>query len=207
MHKSTIKALLFDLGGVVLEVDFKNVFKSWASMSTLDENEIKSRFKMDEHYQQHEKGQIEAPVFFEHLRHSLQLTATDDEMTSGWNDIFGNEMTANLDAIDVVRNKLPTYGFSNTNRTHQIYWEHHYPRIPNTFEKLFVSSEIGLRKPDAEAFEFILKELSLKPDELLFFDDTLENIEGAKRLGIQTVLVSNSDSVVTALSDFWKTSP
>ena len=201
MNKSSIKALLFDLGGVVLEVNFQRVFKSWAAMSALNQNEIKSLFKLDEHYQQHERGQINASVFFEHLRQSLQLTATNDEMTHAWNSIFGKEMTASLDAIDVIRSKLPAYGFSNTNRTHQIYWEHHYPRIPNTFEKLFVSSEIGLRKPDAEAFEFILNELSLGPNEVLFFDDTQENIEGAKRLGIQTVLVSGADSVVSALSD------
>ncbi|MEE9335908.1 MAG: HAD family phosphatase [Granulosicoccaceae bacterium] len=201
MHKPTIKALLFDLGGVVLEVNFHHVFKSWAAMSVLDEHEIKARFKMDQHYQQHEKGQIEAPVFFEHLRHSLQITASDDEMAKAWNDIFGNEMTASLDAIDTVRNKFPTYGFSNTNRTHQIYWEHHYPRIPKTFDKLFVSSEIGLRKPDPDAFNFILKEIAIKPEELLFFEDSLENIEGAERLGIQTVLVSNADSVVKALNN------
>lgn len=200
MQKSTIKALLFDLGGVVLEVNFQQVFNSWAAMSALDESEIKARFKMDQHYQQHERGQIEAPVFFEHLRDSLQITASDDEMTKAWNHIFGNEMTTNLDAIDAVRNTLPTYGFSNTNKTHQLYWEHHFPRIANTFEKLYASSEIGMRKPDAEAFEFILKELSLKPNELLFFDDSPENVEGAERLGIQTVLVDNSDSVVSALS-------
>ncbi len=199
MNKSTIKALLFDLGGVVLEVNFQHVFKSWAAMSALDEHEIKTLFKMDEHYQQHERGQIDASVFFDHLRQSLQLTATDDEMTNAWNSIFGNEMTSSLDAIDMVRSKLPVYGFSNTNRTHQIYWEHHYPRIPNTFEKLYVSSEIGMRKPEAEAFELILNELSLEPNEVLFFDDTQENIDGAERLGMQTVLVSGADSVVSAL--------
>lgn len=202
MQKPTIKALLFDLGGVVLEVDFQKVFKSLVSLSTLDEDEIKARFKMDEPYQQHERGQIEGSAFFEHLRKSLQLTATDDEMSTAWNDIFGEEMTTSLDAIDRVRSKIPCYGFSNTNRTHQIYWEHHYPRISRTLEKLFVSSEIGLRKPDAEAFEYILKEIAVEPEELLFFDDTLENIEGAERLGIQTVLVSSAESVVSALRDF-----
>ena len=202
MNKSTIKALLFDMGGVVLEVDFEKVFRAWASMSTLNEMQIKSRFIMDEQYQLHERGLIEAPVFFEHLRQSLQLTGTDHEMTTAWNAIFGSQITASLDAIDAVRKKIPTYGFTNTNRTHQLYWEHHFPRIQNTFEKLFVSSEIGLRKPEAEAFKFILNDISVKPNELLFFDDSLENIEGAKRLGIQTVLVSNSDSVVAALRDF-----
>lgn len=63
-----------------------------------------------------------------------------------------------------------------------------------------MSSEIGLRKPDAEAFQFILNDISVKPNELLFFDDSAENIEGAKRLGIQSVLVTDSESAVTALN-------
>ncbi|MFK7861523.1 MAG: HAD family hydrolase [Granulosicoccus sp.] len=201
MNKSSIKALLFDLGGVVLEVDFTKVFHSLASISALDAKEIKHQFSMDWHYQQHERGGIEASEFFQHLRHTLQLTATDDEIAQAWNDIFGRQMTASLDAIDTISNEIPCYGFSNTNRTHQTYWEYHYPRIPTTFVKLFVSSEIGLRKPDASAFEFVLREMSVEPEEVLFFDDTQENIDGAKRLGIQTILVTGADTVVNTIRD------
>lgn len=67
MGYSNIKALLFDLGGVVLEVHFEQVFRSWAAYSALDKQQIKSLFKMDEPYQQHERGQIDASVFFEHF--------------------------------------------------------------------------------------------------------------------------------------------
>jgi len=94
-------------------------------------------------------------------------------------------MSTSLDAIDAIREKIPTYGFTNTNQTHKIYSEHHFPRIQNTFKKLFVSSDIGLRKPEAKAFEYILNDISVEPHELLFFDDSVENIEGAKLLGIQ----------------------
>jgi len=190
---STIKALLFDLGGVVLTVDFGKVFRSWAKLSPLDEVQISSRFKVDATYEQHERGLIDASVFFEHQRRTLQLTGSDDELAHGWNAIFETEITQSIDAIDTVRSRLPVYGFSNTNRTHQLYWEKHFPRVHATFEKMYVSSEIGLRKPDAEAFHYILNDISVQPDELLFFDDSIENIEGASKLGIQT------DSVVSAL--------
>jgi len=202
MSNSTIKALLFDMGGVVLEVDFNKVFRSWAALSDLDEKQIRSRFEMDEPYIRHERGQINAPVFFDHLRDKLKINASDEQMAAAWNDIFGQEITTSLNAIDRVRNNIPTYGFSNTNHTHQIYWEHHFPRIKNTFQTLFVSSEIGLRKPDTDAFNYILAQISVQPAELLFFDDSPENIEGAQRLGIQTVLVTDSNSVVSALSAF-----
>jgi epoxide hydrolase-like predicted phosphatase len=202
MQNHTIKALLFDLGGVVFDVDFQKVFKSWASLSSLDEVQIKSRFKMDEPYQQHERGTIDACTYFDHLRSTLQLTGSDSQILEGWNSIFGAEITESLDAIDQVQDKIPSYGFTNTNRVHQIYWEHHFPRIQDTFDKIFISSEIGLRKPDAAAFEYILDEISIKPEEMLFFDDTVENTEGAKKLGIQTVLVTGFESVVAAVADF-----
>lgn len=202
MSNSSIKALLFDLGGVVVDVDFTRVFRAWASLSEISESDIKSQFKMDEPYRQHERGQIQAVAFWQHLRECFQLTASDAEMSTAWNSIFGGEITRSLDAIDGVRHSIPTFGFSNTNRTHQIYWEHHYPRLQNTFEKLYVSSELGLRKPDAEAFNFVLNDIEVNADELLFFDDSPENIEGAEKVGIQTILVSGPDSVIQALSRF-----
>jgi len=196
---STIKALLFDLGGVVLTVDFGKVFRSWEKLSLLNEEQIRSRFKIDEPYEQHEKGLIDASVFFEHQRRTLELTGSDDELAHGWNSIFESEIKESIDAIDTVRSRMPVYGFSNTNRTHQLYWEEHFPRVHATFKKMYVSSEIGLRKPDAEAFHYILNDISVQPDELLFFDDSIENIEGASKLGIQTVLVKGPDSVASAL--------
>ena len=205
IQNTIIKALLFDMGGVVLTVDFPRVFKSWAEISNLNEAQITSRFKMDEHYQRHEKGTIEASDYFEHLRSTLELTGTDDEIIAGWNAIFESEITPSIDAITSVNKTIPTFGYTNTNRTHQIYWENLFPRIPTLFQKLFVSSEIGYRKPDAEAFHFILNEISVDPEELLFFDDSLENIEGAQKIGIQTVLVTDPESVIAALTPFQQT--
>lgn len=196
---STVKALLFDLGGVILTVDFKKVFHSWSKLSSLSEQEIHDRFTFDECYEQHERGLIDAATFFDHQRHSLQLKGSDNELIAGWNAIFDTQIIESMDAIDAIRTRLPTYGFTNTNQTHQLYWEENFPRARGLFKTLFVSSEIGMRKPDKEAFEHILNDIGVQAEELLFFDDSPENIEGAKRLGIQTVLVTGSDSVVAAL--------
>ena len=200
MDKIQPKALLFDMGGVVLGVDFKRVFKFWESFSALDTAQMHARFTMDEAYEQHEKGQLDGLDYFAHLRAILQLDGSDSEMVAGWNAIFGSEISETLDAISIVRSKVPAYGFTNTNKIHQEYWEKNFPRVRSSFEQLFVSSEIGLRKPDAEAFEYVLDTISVKPGELLFFDDSQENIEGANKLGIQTVLVTNPASVKTALN-------
>ncbi len=199
MTQSPIKTLLFDMGGVFLDVDFKKIFKAWERYSRMSAEEMQAVFKMDEAYRRHEKGEITAADYFEHMRQQLQLTASDEEIEAGWNAIFGDLSDDVLDAIDLIAARIPCYGFTNTNAAHTAYWSSHYPRIVSTFEHLFISNEIGLRKPDAKAFEHILQHAGVLPGEMLFFDDTAENIGGAKRVGIQTVLVSDASSVLDAL--------
>lgn len=199
MPENPVKALLFDMGGVVLDVDFEKVLAQWATHSLLTLDEIRERFSLDEPYQQHERGQISGETYFDHLRSHLQLTGSNDDIEKGWNAIFGNELTEALDAIDTVRERYRCFGFTNTNTIHQQYWERCFPRIRRSFDKLFVSSEIGLRKPDADAFSYIFEDISVTPEQVLFFDDSRENINGARRLGVQCVLVDSPTVVPDTL--------
>lgn len=199
MEQTKIKALLFDMGGVFLEVDFKKIFMAWEPNSRLSAKQMLIEFKMDEAYRRHEMGSLSATEYFEHIRQQLQLTASDEEIEAGWNAIFGKLLNDVLDAIDSISTRIPCYGFTNTNAAHQKFWSSRFPRIETSFEHLFISNEIGLRKPDAEAFEHILNHAGVLAAEMLFFDDTVENIEGAKQVGMQTVLVTDSSSVLLAL--------
>lgn len=195
-----IEALLFDMGGVVLEVDFGKVFQAMEGLSALPVERIRELFSMDEAYQQHERGLLGGAEYLQHLREQLQLDASDADIIAAWNSIFGEELTPVLDAIEQISHRYPCDGFTNTNLIHQLYWDKQHPRIRQTFRHLFVSSEIGLRKPDADAFDYISKSIGTPLENILFFDDTLENLEGAARVGMQTVLVESQQSVIDALN-------
>ena len=201
MASKPVEALLFDMGGVVLDICFDNVFQTMTRFSTLSMPEIRARFSMDKAYQQHEKGMISGSEYVDHLRRQLQLDASDSDIIEAWNAVFGDEITPVLDAIEQISTRYPCDGFTNTNRIHQQYWDKEHPRIRKTFRNLFVSSEIGLRKPDADAFEYISQYTGIELQNILFFDDTLENIDGAKRAGLQTVLVEGPLSVIDALNE------
>lgn len=201
MASRTVEVLLFDMGGVVLDVCFDDVFQAMTSFSTLSMAEIRARFSMDEAYQKHEKGMLSGRDYLDHLRTQLRLDASDAEITDAWNAVFGDEITPVLDAIEQISARYPCDGFTNTNTIHQQYWDREHPRIRETFRNLFVSSEIGLRKPDADAFEYISQYTGIELQNILFFDDTLENIDGAKRAGLQTVLVESPLSVIKALNE------
>jgi FMN phosphatase YigB (HAD superfamily) len=195
-----ISALLFDLGGVLIDIDFERALLHWSNQSQLSVAELRRRFAMDEAYQQHERGEIPASEYFEHLRQTLELDASDSDIERGWNDIFVGEIATTISYVASVQTKLPCYLFSNTNPTHQAFWSNNFPTAIESFQRIFVSSELGLRKPDPQAFEAIAAETGFRLDETLFFDDSEENVSAARRTGMPSVLVRDHSDVATALT-------
>jgi putative hydrolase of the HAD superfamily len=195
-----VAGLLFDMGGVVFEIDFDRALQAWSSWTNLSLEEIRLRFKMDAAYEQHEKGEIGASEYFSHLRSLLEIEANDAEIALGWNAIYLEEITETVNCILAVGDQLPCYAFTNSNPTHQAFWMDAYPRAVNSFRRIFVSSEIGLRKPDRKAFEFISDTTGISLDGILFFDDSEANIDGARAAGMPAVLVKTPVDVNYALA-------
>ena len=196
-----VEALLFDMGGVVIEIDFDLAIQSWATQSRLSLDEVRSRFAMDAAYERHERGEIDASEYFEHLRNQLELDASDEEIAVGWNAIYVGEITESIRDVASAKENLPCYLFTNSNPTHQVAWLSIFPEMIATFDKVFVSSEMGLRKPERAAFDAIAEAIGIPLSAVLFFDDTLENVEGARDAGLQAVHVRSPSDVKRALVD------
>lgn len=194
-----IAGLLFDLGGVVIDIDFERALQSWSKRSSLGIDEIRNRFGVDEAYARHETGKIGAAEYFAHLREKLELSASDTDIAAGWNDIFLAEIEQTVDYIHAVRDKIPCFAFTNSNPTHQDFWTAAYPRAVASFHQVFVSSELGLRKPHREAFEAISDNTGIALRDMIFFDDLEENIDGARAAGLQAVHVKTHADVSKAL--------
>ena len=198
--KQPIEALLFDLGGVVIEVDFDRVFRSWARLSRLSFQEIRRRFSMDAMYGRHERGELAAAEYFNYLREVLALDGSDEAIIKGWNEIYVGEITETLHEILAIKEQLPCFALTNTNPTHQAAWEVLFPRVISSFEKVFVSSEMGARKPERAAFAAVAEIIGASPASILFFDDASENVAGAAAAGMQGVLVRSPEDVKQALA-------
>jgi putative hydrolase of the HAD superfamily len=194
-----IRALLFDLGGVVIEIDFGRALAHWAGYSELSPDELRAAFWFDAAYEKHERGEIGWAQYLAHLRATLRLGGTDAQIEEGWNSIFIAEIPATVAMVDEARKLLPCYGFSNTNPTHQAHWAAAFPRAAGAFERIFVSWELGLRKPERAAFDMVCEQMGVAPGEVLFFDDTAENVEGARAAGLQAVWVRGPGDVRAAL--------
>jgi len=191
-------ALLFDLGRVVLDIDFNRTLGLWASHAGCEPAQLAKRFLRDELYGRHEKGEISDEAFFAGLRSSLGIELSDTQFIEGWNAIFIGEIPGINQLLARAAKRLPLYAFSNTNAPHIAYFSGKYAEVLGHFREIFLSSAIGLRKPDAEAYDHVVQAIGMPAERIVFFDDLAENIEGARERGLKAVLVNSPDDVARA---------
>ncbi len=200
LDKPKLEAIVFDLGGVLLEVDFGCVFAVWAEHAGVPAAQIRDRYRMDAAYERHERGEISATQYFECLRDTLGLRLTDAQFEAGWNEVVRGEFPGVAALIEQAAQRLPLYVFSNTNAMHHAHWGPSHARLLQPFRRLFMSYEMGLRKPEALAFNYIAAEIGVPLPNILFFDDTAENVLAARALGMQAVQVAGVDQLRSALA-------
>ena len=199
MKREDIDALLFDFGGVLVEIDFDRVLARWAQLAGVAFAQVKQRFDHGEAYQRHERGEIDAAAYFESLRASLGIALSDADFADGWKRVFGPEIARTVALLPRLAARIPIHLFSNTNRTHHRYWSARYEGALRPLGRRFVSPEMGLRKPERESFEHVARALGVPPGRILFFDDTAANIEGAHGAGMPAVRVRSPADVERAV--------
>jgi putative hydrolase of the HAD superfamily len=194
-------ALLFDLGRVVLDIDFNKVLACWAGHAGCEPAQLVERFSTrEEFYHRHETGEISDGEFFGGLRASLGIGISDAEFLEGWNAIFAGEMPRIAPLLARAGKRLPLYAFSNTNSAHVDHFSVAYAGVLGHFREIFLSSSIGLRKPNAAAFDHVVNAIGVPASRIVFFDDSAENIEGARARGLAAVHVTSPGDVAETLA-------
>jgi len=195
-----VDALLFDLGRVVLDVDFNRTLVCWAGHAGCEPAHLAARFARDEAYQRHERGEIDDAEFFASLRTSLGVKLSDAQFLEGWNAIFAGEMPGIAQHLARAAKRVPLYAFSNTNDAHVEHFSVAFAGVLGHFREIFLSSRIGLRKPDAQAYDHVVKAIGVPASRVVFFDDLAENIAGARARGLTAVHVTSPEDVAEALA-------
>ena len=195
-----IEAIIFDLGDVFLNLNHQTSIDAFKKLGLKEWNDdLKAKTIL------FETGKIDELQFLEAVQTHIP-NANLIEIRDAWNAIIGDFPLERLEFLEKLKNKYNIFLLSNTNPTHIDKFEH---RVGLTFarefyahfNKIYFSYETKVRKPDEALFNLILKQNNLKPNKTLFVDDTLEHIEVAKGLGINTwqILVGQDD--VTNLFD------
>ena len=193
-------ALLFDLGGVVIEIDFGRALAYWATAAGAPVETIRSRFAFDAAYERHERVEIEATEYYAALRVALRVELSDAELAAGWLAIYLDEVPGMRALLRALEGRVPLYAFTNSNPTHQAFWAQRYAEVLKSFRRIFVSSEMGLRKPEPAAFAAIARTIDIPLERILFFDDTRANVDGALAVGMQAVHVRSLADIKNALA-------
>jgi len=129
----------------------------------------------------------------------LGVELSDAQFLEGWNKIFAGEMPGIAQLLERAAQRLPLYAFSNTNGAHAEHFSQAYADVLGHFREIFLSSSIGLRKPDAAAYDHVVKAIGVPAQRIVFFDDLAENIEGARARGLKAVHVKSAADVAAAL--------
>ena len=197
-----VDALLFDLGGVVIDIDFGRALQAWADAARVPVPQIAERFCFDAPYEAHERGEIGPDEYCAHLRAALGLPLADDELLAGWNRIFVGPVPGMQGLLERLRHRYPLYAFSNTNHAHLGYWQPRYASLLSPFSAVYCSCEIGARKPEVEAFLEVARRMGVSPGRIAFFDDHSANVLGARKAGLLAHEAHSVAQVREALSQW-----
>ena len=196
-----IKNIIFDLGGVILDIDESIVYKELEKMGVSTSELAHSKEFMDI-FSKFDIGVYTAPTFRKKIKALLgQEKMTDQRFDAIWNSMLLDIPRERIEAIEKVKKHYKIFLMSNSNVIHydlyvrDLQLRFGYHEFDELFNKSYFSFAEHLEKPDPRFFELILDHEGLLPEETLFIDDTAENIKVAKSLGIHTYHISREELV------------
>jgi len=212
MLNSGIKNIIFDLGGVLLNLDYSRTAKAFRKLSPafLSFDPVYTGLKDKELFENFEKGFLSPGQFRDGIRSILlremksksnESLHTDEMIDNAWNVMLLDFPADRLKLLQRLKADYRLFLLSNTNAIHleavaQILFNSiGHRNLGSVFEKEYFSNLMGMRKPDKEIFHFVLEENKMKPEETFYIDDSPQHVQGAATLGIQSYLLKKGEEV------------
>jgi putative hydrolase of the HAD superfamily len=198
---AAIKNIIFDLGGVLLDIDYHKTAKAFSDLGVQQFDALYSQANANHLFEALETGTISEDAFYQSLQGYCRPETSRQQMQSAWNAILLNFRKESLSELDQLKKKYNIYLLSNTNSIHlsafnQILLEQTgNPSLEGYFIKSYYSHIIQLRKPYLATYEWVLQDANIIAGETLFIDDSINNIKGAMEAGIQTHLLLPTETI------------
>lgn len=192
-----INNILFDLGDVIIDISIPATISKFAERSGLSTQQIHEIYYHSEIFLNYEKGILNDQQFFEATNQIFSADMSFVEFKKIWNGMLLRIPQERLFLLDRVSKHYRTFLLSNTNNLHLLHFTEMMKEVSpgrpleSYFERAYYSHQMGMRKPDAEIFEFILNQNDLRREETLFLDDNVDNIYGAAQVGISALLIKS----------------
>lgn len=198
---SAIRYIIFDLGGVLLNIDYSKTEQAFESLGITDFKQRFSQLSQDHFFDDWETGRLPREAFFEGMRQAAGRALSDAQITEAWNAMLLNFPLRRLQILQQLRLRYDLFLLSNTNELHEEAFHEilrqacGWDSLGHFFEKIYFSHRVGLRKPSHEIFELVLQQNGLQPEHTLFIDDSPQHIQSAAGLGIQTIFLQPGMSI------------
>lgn len=180
-----IKNVLFDLGGVIYDIDPKITQDRLQSLLPASSNlTIYSKTAQISAISDYEMGLIDTDTFIQQVKKELNLDVSDDVIAEAWNALLLGLVEGRIAQIQSLKEKYNLALLSNTNELHYNFIQADCQPIYDLMDKCFFSFHIQMRKPNADIFETVLAEMGWEREETIFVEDSPPNIEGAKAIGL-----------------------
>lgn len=196
-----IRHIIFDLGGVLLNIDYQATERAFEALGIPDFSERYSQLRQNNFFDDWETGRLSREEFIRGMQAVSEQPLTEAQILSAWNAMLLDFPLRRLQLLQQLRLYYDLFLLSNTNEIHEAAFNeilmrsHGFQTIALFFDRVYLSHRVGLRKPGTEIFQRILDEQELKPEHTLFIDDSPQHIEAAKSLGIQTIYLEKGMTI------------
>ncbi len=186
------KNILFDLGGVILDINVQATLKRFYELGFPAElMQFPDSMSTDLYYK-YGTGKLDTEQFRNQIRKAAGVEMSDQTFDEAWNSMLVRFPEERIELLKTLSKRYDLYMLSNTSALHVKVFEKMYLDVAGeplnkVFKKLYYSHEIGWHKPDPEAWEFVIRDAAIKAEETLFLDDTIHNIKAAQELGFQAI--------------------
>ena len=198
--KKTFDTIIFDLGGVVLNLDYQATIDAFKALGKENFDKLYTQANQDKIFDQYETGSISSQEFREYFKSILGSTISNQQIDDAWNKLLLDLPKKRIDLLYRLKEEYRIFLFSNTNEIHLNSFRKTIKDafgdedlLEKVFHKTYYSHLVGIRKPNVEAFQHVIDEQGLDPQKTLFIDDSIQHIEGAQKLGIQTIHLTDKE--------------
>ena len=187
------KNIIFDLGGVILDIDYQKTIDAFHALGFVDFHNHYTQAQQNGLFDALEVGEIQPDEFIGSLKNYLPVNTTNQQIIDAWNALLLNWNKERIVFLQGLKDRYALFLFSNTNAIHKAHFDQTFQKqiglnsLDHLFKKAYYSHNFGMRKPHQASFLKLINENQLNPEETLFIDDSVQHIEGAKSIGLQTL--------------------
>ncbi|MAE08620.1 MAG: HAD family hydrolase [Bacteroidetes bacterium] len=197
----SIKNIIFDFGGVVLDIDPQLTIDEFVKLGFTDFDKLSTPEFTDEIIGKFERGILTPEVFRTKLKKFLDIDVTDQQLDDAWNSLLYDIPRERIEILEQVKKNYQIILLSNSNEIHydlfvrDLQLRFGYREFDDLFHKSYFSFDLHLLKPNSEVYEFVINQHGILPEETLFIDDKEENIVAAKKLGLRTYKLDKPERI------------